>query len=372
MHPKRHIVKSKEENKRKDKSTENVVSNIPPVSNETDGAFKKGKTAIDVFIGVDVGKFFLDVYCFSNGKRYLKVENNKKSILCLIKKLLNEERVNPNKTLVTIDLTGNYETLCRDLFYDNSFTNIYLADGKKIKYFKKSKKNNGAKTDKLDSYYLALYGKENLNNLNLYERGDNGKALEELQKIELRINDLKDFLVKEKNRLQSPNIPKLVEKDIKETVKFLEKKIAKLENEANNIINSDGELKTKYGILSKQYGVGDITAKTLVSFLPELGQLNKNKISSLGGTAPIARDSGTIKGYRSSKGTGRQIIRKALFMAVLSSVRKDNSYLNIFYKSLVQRGKKKMVAMVACMRKLVIYLNSLIRNEYYLKEDKLT
>jgi hypothetical protein len=79
------------------------------------------------------------------------------------------KELNPLNTLVVIDLTGNYEVLCRDLFYSNGFINIHLADGKKINYFKRSKKHSLAKTDKMDSYILSLYGRENLNNLKLYE-----------------------------------------------------------------------------------------------------------------------------------------------------------------------------------------------------------
>ena len=105
---------------------------------------------INTFIGIDVGKFYND--------------KNKTSL-------------NTKHTLVIIDLTGDYEVLCRDTFYNNGFTNIHLADGKKILYFKKSKKNSILKTDKSDAQILAIYGKENLydliNNNNLYTKDIN-------------------------------------------------------------------------------------------------------------------------------------------------------------------------------------------------------
>jgi transposase len=381
----------------------------------------KNINGIDTFLGVDVGKFFIDVYCSLNEKYYLRVKNEEKSITKLIKTIRKDlnldasgdsrnKRKNNNKNnnnnkmedgnknnkinrksnvtdesndinknrsdrdidnvLVVIDLTGDYEVLCRDLFYSNGFTNIHLADGKKIKYFRKSKGNSIAKTDKSDAFILALYGRENLNNIVLYadDNGDNNKKeLGELQKIELRIDDLKHFLVKEKNRLQAPNIPKLIKKDIEQTIEYLESKIDKLQKEAKKIIENNESLNKKYNILIKQRGIGDITARTLLSFLPELGTINKNKISSLSGTAPIARDSGTLKGYRTTKGNGRKTIKQTLFMSVLSTIRKKDSLLNIFYNSLLKKGKGKMIAMVACMRKLVIYLNSLMKKEYYLE-----
>lgn len=332
------------------------------------------KSIINTFIGIDVGKFYIDSYHSLTGEYYLKVENNKKSIIKFIENLKKDIRISENNNslnfdnvLVVIDLTGNYEVLCRDLFYNNGFKNIFLADGKKIKYFKKSKKFSTAKTDKSDAFVLSLYGKENLDNLVLYTKNTNEQDLKELQKLELRISDLKHFLVKEKNRLQAPNIPNSIAKDIKETIKFLEKKISNLEDESLKIIERNRELKIKFNILKNQHGIGNITAKTLLSFLPELGQLNKNKISAISGTAPIARDSGTIKGYRTTRGCGRKTIKKALFMSVLSMIRKDNSHLNIFYKNLINKGKSKMTAYVACMRKLIIYLNSLIKKEYYEK-----
>jgi transposase len=315
-----------------------------------------------------VGKHFIDVYCSLNNNYYLHIPNDKTSIKSLITTLKKIKGLISLNTLVVIDLTGNYEVLCRDLFYSNSFTNIHLADGKKINHFRKSKGSSKAKTDKIDAFLLATYGKENLNDLILYTKDVNEEDLTELQKIESRIEDLKHFLVEEKNRLQSPNIPKLIKKDIEQTIDFLEEKINKLEKEALTIINNNEGFKKKYTLLNKQHGIGDKVARTLISFLPELGTLNKSKISSLAGTAPIAKDSGTLKGYRTTKGTGRKIIKKALFMSMLSILRKKDSHLNLFYNSLLKKGKKKMVAMVSCMRKQVIYLNSLMKEEYFLKE----
>jgi transposase len=188
-----------------------------------------------------------------------------------------------------------------------------------------------------------------------------------LQKIELRIEDLKHFLVKEKNRLQAPNVPKLMKKDIEQTIEYIESRIERLQKEARKIIENNKDLNKKYNILIKQHSIGDVTTRTLISFLPELGTLNKSKISSLTGTAPIAKDSGTLKGYRTTKGNGRKTIKHTLFMSVLSIMRQKDSVLNIFYNSLLKKGKNKMIAMVACMRKLAIYLNSLMKKEYLLE-----
>lgn len=331
---------------------------------------------INTFIGIDIGKHFIDVYSSLTGEYFLKVENDESSIKKLITKIKKGSKIynDKNKTnlcldnsLVVIDLTGNYEVICRDTFYNNGFKNIHLADGRKIKCFRQSKKLSTAKTDKSDAQMLSLYGEQNLNNLNLYKKEEIDDDLKELQKLELRIDDLKHLLVQEKNRFKAPNVSDSIKKSIGETLDFIEIQIEKLEKDALNIVNSNQELKTKFNILKNQHGIGDITAKHLITFLPELGKINRNKISALSGTAPIARDSGTIKGYRTTKGCGRKTIKHTLFMSLLSIIRKKDSHLRSFYNSLINKGKTKKSAQVACMRKFIIYLNSLIKKEYYEK-----
>lgn len=327
---------------------------------------------INTFIGIDVGKQFIDIYVSLTGEYFLKVENNELSIKKIITKIKksfriyndkNKTNINLNNVLTVIDLTGDYEVVCKNTFYNNGFTNIHLADGKKVLYFKKSKKNSILKTDKSDAHILSFYGKENLNDINLYIKNINEEDLTNLQKIELRILDLKDILVKEKNRYQAPNIPNLIKKDIKSNIETLERKIEKLEKESIKIIENNKILINKFNTLKNQKGIGDITAKTLMAFLPELGQTNRNTIAAIAGTAPIAKDSGSIRGYRTTKGTGRNIIKKALFIIILSKIREQNSYLNNIYNKLIKKGKKKKVAIIACMRKFIIYLNGILKNE---------
>jgi transposase len=318
---------------------------------------------ISTFIGIDIGKYFLDIYCSLNNRYYQHIPNDKVSIESLINDLKKIKGLDPLSTLVVIDLTGNYEVLCRDLFHGNGFINLHLADGKKINYFKKSKRHGAAKTDRIDSFALAAYGRENLDSLKFYETDGNLKDLSFLKALQNRRGELKDMLVQEKNRLQAPNISDIVKKNLEQTIDFLENRIGELEEETTRIVENNGTLKRKYDALVKQRGIGDITAKTLLAFLPELGTLSRSKIASLSGTAPLARDSGTIKGYRSARGTGRQIIKKTLFIVMLTQIRGKDSHLNIFYRSLVGRGKAKKAAIVACMRKFIIYLNGLLRKE---------
>jgi transposase len=326
---------------------------------------------LSTFVGIDIGKYFIDVYCSLNSKYFLHIPNTKVSIKSLINNDLKKLKgLNPLDTLVVIDLTGNYEVLCRDMFYDNGFTNIHLADGKKINYFKRSKKHNLAKTDKMDSFVLSLYGKENANNLKLYKPDDNAKDFSTLKAMESRLQELKEILVQEKNRLQSPNLDNSVKKDINLSLKQLESRIIKLEKESMSLIENNGELKRKYNLLINQRGISSITARILIAFLPELGTVNKKQISSITGTAPVCKDSGvSLKGYRSTKGTGRHILKKSLFIVMLSHIRDKDSVLNQFYNKLLKKGKAKKVAIVACMRKFVVYLNGIVKKEIYGEGD---
>jgi len=329
---------------------------------------------INTFIGIDVGKFFIDVYFSLTGEYFLSIENNETSIKKLIAEIKKSFKTYNNKnktnfsienTLTVIDLTGNYEIICRDTFYNNGFKNIHLADGRKIKCFRQSKKLSTAKTDKSDAQMLSLYGEQNLDNLIFYKKEEIDNDLKELQKLQLRIDDLKYLLVQEKNRFKAPSIPDSIKKNVGEMLDFIEIQIEKLEKDTLNIINSNEELKTKFNILKNQHGIGDITAKHLITFLPELGKINRNKISALSGTAPIARDSGTIKGYRTTKGCGRKNIKHTLFMSMLSILRKKDSHLQYFYNSLINKGKTKKSAYVACMRKFIIYLRGLMKKDFY-------
>jgi transposase len=128
------------------------------------------------------------------------------------------------------------------------------------------------------------------------------------------------------------------------------------------LIKSDSDLHKRYNVLIATSGVGPVTAATLLSKLPELGQLSRRQIAALAGVAPVTRESGVWSGRRFIQG-GRSDVRRALYMAALSGVR-SNSHLKKMYVRLVGAGKPKKVALVACMRKLLIHLNSNMRRHY--------
>lgn len=137
--------------------------------------------------------------------------------------------------------------------------------------------------------------------------------------------------------------------------------IAVLEEQIVTVITADPDLEGRYRRLLSAFGIGEVTAATLVLELPELGYLNRKQVAALCGLAPFAKDSGEKRGVRFVQG-GRNQLRRALYMATLSAIRKKSSPLQTFYLRLRANGKPTKVALIACARKFLTYLNSTLKN----------
>ena len=301
----------------------------------------------NTFIGIDVSKYKLDIFNSKTGE-FVDIDNTKAAIRKYIRALEMSEDL-----YIIIDLTGGYEALCVNEFYVKGY-NIIRAEGRKVKAFARAL-GISAKTDKIDANILAQYGEKCFNTLRLYQPYNN-----QIKKLVMRLSDIKQLLQQEKNRLKAPDNMQIVTRSIKQLINIYEKEIAKLENEIEIIIENDEELRKKYKLLLEQKGIGKKVAYILLGLLPELGYLNRREIAALAGVAPFARDSGTINGYRRT-GTGRVDVKKALFIAALVAIKYDEK-MNLFYTNLTSRGKKKMVAVTATMRKIIITLNAKIKD----------
>ena len=300
----------------------------------------------NIFIGIDVSKYKLDIFNSKTGE-FIEIDNTKAAIRKYIRALELSEDL-----YIIIDLTGGYEALCVNEFYVKGY-NIIRAEGRKVKAFARAL-GISAKTDKIDANILAQYGEKCFNTLRLYQPYNN-----QIKKLVMRLSDIKQLLQQEKNRLKAPDNMQIVTRSIKQLINIYEKEIAKLENEIEIIIENDEELRKKYKLLLEQKGIGKKVAYILLGLLPELGYLNRREIAALAGVAPFTRDSGTINGYRRT-GTGRIDVKKALFIAALVAIKYDEK-MNLFYTNLTSRGKKKMVAVTATMRKIIITLNAKIK-----------
>lgn len=311
---------------------------------------KNNKTFND-FIGIDVSKDTLDI---SVSCKNISISNNKKSIDKFIKSL----NADLDNTMVVIDLTGGYEHLAVECFYNAGF-NVHRAEGRKVKAFMRSL-GKYAKTDKIDAKMLALYGEKLQENLTLFAPKE--RDYQKIKTLSSRLMDLKDMLQKEKNRLKAPNND-MIKKSCSRLIKLLEKEILSLEEEINLSIKSNENLSRKKEILLEQKGIGNVVSNTLLASLPELGEVNRRQITAISGLAPYANDSGKYSGYRKTKG-GRKEVKKALFMAALSAIKNDKK-LKVFYEKLLANGKKKMVAITAVMRKIIVIINAKIKHACY-------
>lgn len=302
------------------------------------------------YIGIDIGKYSFVVARYDSKKTY-EYENTPSGI----KSFLNDLKHQLKTALCLLETTGGYEqrvllTLCEKGIA------THRANTCKVKRFIQSY-GNDAKTDKLDAHSLALYGYERGERLDLYQPPSK-KALELFELIQRR-SDLKQMLVAEKNRLKGPRVER-IKMSCELIISALEEQLRVITNDINLLINEDEQLKAKKAILMTIPGIGSIVANELLILLPELGTLTRRKIASLAGVAPKANDSGLFSGYRRVT-YGRSGVKSMLFMAAMAA-RRSNSHLKTFFNQLISAGKKKMVALTALMRKIIVIANARIRD----------
>jgi transposase len=306
-------------------------------------------TLYNNFVGVDIGKFSFVVAI--HGQKQVKEYDNDPSG---IKSFIKDYKKYLSQGLCILETTGGYEmrlvlTLCEAGY------SVHRANTRKVKHFIRSL-GNSAKTDKLDSKALALYGYERGARLECFTpQSQQALALYELVQ---RRQDLKRLLVAEKNRLKAPRA-NLVQESCRVMIETINQQVQLITEQINALIEQDSGLKAKKEILKSIPGIGDITANELLVLLPELGTLSRRQIASLAGVAPMANDSGTFKGYRAT-GYGRSDIKPILFMAAMAA-RNSNSSLKSFYNRLIEAGKKKMVALTALMRKIIVIANARLK-----------
>lgn len=302
------------------------------------------------FIGIDIGKFsfFVSVYGQQDVREF---DNDSKGISSFLKAYKNKL----SSALCLLESTGNCElellyTLCCKGY------SVHRADTRKIKNFIRSY-GGVAKSDRLDAKAIAKYGFERKDSLKLFT--PQSKESLELFSLVQRRFDLVQMSIAEKNRLKAPG-NKFAKSSCERMIALLKKEIDSITVAIMKVIDSDKLLKQKQNILMTIPGVGLITSFQMLVLLPELGSLDRRKIAALAGLAPISNDSGQYSGYRRC-GYGRSNVKPVLFLCAMAA-RRSKSELKAFYESLIGRGKKKMVALVALMRKILIIANARLRD----------
>ena len=212
-----------------------------------------------------------------------------------------------------------------------------------------------AKTDKIDAYVLARFAEA----LKPEPRTLPGEEALLLGEILGRRRQLIGMLVAENNRL-SAIVSAPVKRRIRAHVRWLEKELSRTDLELEEVLEASPIWRENEALLRSVPGVGPTLARTLLAELPELGTITHKRLSALVGVAPFNRDSGRIRGKREVWG-GRARVRTALYMSAMVAS-KHNPLIREFYERLVEAGKPKKVALVACMRKLLAILNAMMRD----------
>lgn len=298
-----------------------------------------------MYVGIDVSKAGLDVKSttWDKPERYA---NSKGGISNLVKRL-------DGAVLVVMEATGGYERTVAKALHESGVKTAVM-NPRRTHHFAKTM-GKKAKTDKIDAVLLSEFAEK--------IQPEPTKVLTdeefELRQLIIRRIQLMNQKTQEKNRLDHATA--IIAKSIRYMIKRLKAQIKDITKQIEGHITKDASLSERAKLLQSAQGVGEITAYSLCALLPELGQLNRKEIAALVGVAPFNRDSGNESKIRSIHG-GRKEIRTALYMATLTAIR-CNTKIKAFFIKLLAKGKKKKVALVACMRKFLVCLNAMVKTK---------
>lgn len=307
-------------------------------------------TSSKIYLGIDIGKHAFDVFS-SESNQYFKFDNKLKGFRQFFKLIANKQS---SIGCICMESTGGYE---KDLlfFLFQKQLPVSRINARWIRDYARSK-GYLAKTDRVDARVISEYA-ETMSPA-LFQPVNQDK--ERLKELYLRRQQLVQLCTTEKNHLEKVRRDKIIKKSIERMMKVFEEEIKRIEAELDDWFHDHDEGQKQLKEMTQVKGVGKTTGIALLALMPELGQLSRKKIAALAGVAPMNCDSGQHRGKRYTQG-GRANVREALYMATLVASR-FNPMIKAFYERLVAAGKAKKVALTACMRKLLIHLNSLMKN----------
>lgn len=312
-----------------------------------------------MFVGIDVSKDVLDVATRGvTPSRTLQVSRDEKGLQELVRELSGSD---DKVKLVVLEATGGLE---RDVVAVLAASAIPVAvvNPRFVRDFARSL-GKLAKTDGIDAAVLAHYAEA----VEPVVQPVPDEITREIEGLLTRRRQIVQALVSERNRRSGLLLRRLtgpgkrVMKSLESSIKWHQKELESLDEDLANTIKGSPMWREKEDLLRKVKGVGPVVSRTLLGYLPELGKLNRKKIAALVGLAPFNNDSGKRKGKRSIWG-GRSEVRAVLYMAAVTAAR-CNPVLRDFYKRLLAAGKPKKVALTAVMRKLLIWLNAMMRGQ---------
>lgn len=309
-----------------------------------DGSTANSKVS---FVGIDVSKAKFDVWILPTDARLTCRYDNEG-----IERLL--EQLTQHECVVVLEATGGYERRLAAELIDAGHA-VAIVNPRQVRDFARGL-GVLAKNDRVDAHILARYAQ--LAPLRMFDKPS--EKQQELAGLITRRRQLQTLRISETNRLELATA-KLAQKSIRHVLDLLRKELKKLDAEIARLIAADDDWRSKSELLQSVPGVGPATSASLVAELPELGRVNRQEIASLVGLAPFDRDSGRSHGQRSIWG-GRHSVRSSLYMAALTA-RRCNPVIRAFADRLQRAGKRSKVILTACMRKLLIILNTMVRNQ---------
>lgn len=296
-------------------------------------------------VGIDVSKATLDVHVLPTHESWV-VENNEAGIQQLVRRVA---EMAPER--IVLEATGGYE---KEAALTLALVKLPVAvvNPRQVRDFAKAM-GRLAKTDRVDAEVIALFGER----VRPEPRELGDERLHDLEALVTRRRQVQQMIVAETNRMETA--APAVRLRIQAHVCWLQDEMAATEESIRSSIEQCPIWRARDELLRSVPGIGDGTSAKLIAGLPELGQLSPKKITALVGIVPYNRDSGNFRGQRRIFG-GRAEVRTALYMATFSAIR-CNPIIRAHYNSLRSRGKPFKVAMVACMRKLLVILNTMVR-----------
>ena len=306
-------------------------------------------THAEVYIGIDVGKTWLDLAIWGSAEVW-RGANDEDGIA----KIMNQVgELEPE--LIAVEATGGYEQPLVQAMLLAGLP-VAVANPTRVRALAKAT-GKLAKTDAIDAGLIAEFA------CKVQPPALAPKAAHEirLRALVKRREQLVDMRTAEQNRLGTAQ--NSMQADIREHIAWLSARIAALETEIEELVDSLPDWKAQAERLDSIPGVGLTTAVTVLAEMPELGQLNRQEIAALAGLAPFTRDSGKKRGTRRIFG-GRKDVRRVLYMACLSAS-KCNSIIRPMHERLKKKGKLFKVAITACMRKMLTIMNAMIRDQTF-------
>lgn len=298
------------------------------------------------FVGIDVAKQKLDI-AYSDGKTTQTINYDQRGLKQFLASLKNLSHPS-----ICLEATGGLERRLVNTLHDNGY-DVAVVNPRQIRDFARAC-NQLAKTDQIDAKIIARFAQTMQPRITPPITASEQK----IRDLSTRRRQIVKLLTQQKNQLAA-TADRQVQQMIQQVIRVCEKQMKSIQDKLQKLIQADEHSRQKAEIIKSVPGLGETSVVVLISELPELGKLNRQQLGRLVGVAPTNRDSGMMRGKRTTGG-GRKEVRTALYMPTIVAI-KHNPQIREFYNRLVDQGKPSLVAIIACMRKLLTILNVMMK-----------